>query len=281
VTVGDGILLAVGVLIAGLLAWAWIEPTWLDVVCVSVHRAGETAGKPAGAGRLRILFLSDIHAEHLRVPPARILAACEAAQPDLVLFGGDLAGRPASLTVALDLLGLIRQLPALAGCPFLAVRGNHDGSPELARLLSERGIRLLVNDAALVNARGQDWLVVGLDDLITGHADPGALASMIRAAPDIAPSRRLVLAHNPDTLLDLQPDQAALFLAGHLHGGQIWLPFQLEFHVLRGEKLPRKGYVRGLFSWQGLPAYISRGLGCVLLPLRLFSRPELTIIDLD
>jgi uncharacterized protein len=275
-TPGDVILVAAAVLVAALLVRAWLEPTWLEVVRVRVRRRREDAGQPG----LRILLISDIHAEHLRVPLDKILVAANTAQPDLVLLGGDLAGRPARLPEALDLLNRLRQLPALAACPFLAVRGNHDHAPDLATLLQKRGIRLLINEAVPVPIRNEDWLVIGLDDLKTGSA--GSVGAIVQAAAtDIPPGRRLILAHNPDTLLDLQPDQAALFLAGHLHGGQIWLPFRLEFHVLRGEKLPRKGHVRGLFSWQGLPAYISRGLGCVLLPLRLFSRPELTIIDLD
>jgi uncharacterized protein len=252
-----------------LLARGWLEPLLLEVVTVPIPAQVQ---KP-----MRVLLICDIHAECLRLPPGKILKACARARPDLILFAGDLAGKEDRVPNGLDLLRQIKALPELAGCPFLAVRGNHDGSRTVAGLLS-LGIPVLENEAVFLILHGETWSVIGLDDLKTGR--PDAVAALKQAAScGVPPARRIVLAHNPDTLLDLPQGEAALFVCGHLHGGQIWLPFRLEFFLLRGEKLPRKGHVRGYFTWHGMPVYISRGLGCVLLPLRLFSKPEITILE--
>ena len=91
---------------------------------------------------------------------------------------------------------------------------------------------------------------------------------------------RVILAHNPDSVFTVPEKAASLMLTGHFHGGQIWMPFRFEFIMLREEKMPRIGITRGLNYFRGQQLFISRGLGCVSIPLRLFSLPELTIIDL-
>lgn len=263
-----------GILVIGLLIRALWEPTRLE------SNRAEIRLPASGLTRqhLSVLLLSDLHAEHFRIRPDRLLNACAAADPDLILFAGDLAGRSGSVAPALDLMQQIRDLPSLSGCPFLAVRGNHD-SPQTADRMRRLGINVLENRALAVTIRQTRWLVIGLEDLKTGQ--PDAASAIVKAeSEDIPPERRLVLAHNPDSILTLPAGTAAVFLAGHFHGGQIWLPFHLEFFLLRREKLPRLGIRKGFFVWQGISAYISRGLGCVKLPLRLFSKPEITVIDI-
>jgi uncharacterized protein len=252
-----------------LLARAWIEPLLLETTHIRLRHGPDMP--------IRVLLLSDLHAEHMRLSAEAILAACQATSPDLVLFAGDLSAKPCGLPAALDLFRRLRGMPVMKGCRFLAVRGNHDRAENLAGL-QEAGVDVLVNRPAVVTIRGKDWAVVGLDDLRTGRPDiPAALAGLA----DIPPGRRIVLAHNPDALFDWPAGEAALFLSGHLHGGQVWMPFKLEFLVLRSDKMPKIGHIKGLFDWKGMPAYISRGLGCVALPLRLFSKPEITLFEIS
>lgn len=269
--------LAAAIVLIILLVRALWEPTSLECQTIQVvlaEPAPELAVRP-----LRLLLFSDLHAEYFRVRRDRFLAACAEARPDVILFAGDLAGHATHLTAALDLMRQIRLLPELQDCPFLAVRGNHD-TPEAASGLVEIGITVLENDCLAVSIRGQSWLFMGFPDLQAGNTDISGVLHQAEAT-GIPPERRLALAHNPDTLLCLPAGTIAFFLAGHFHGGQIWLPFHLEFYLLRSEKLARVGYFKGRFTWQGTPAYISRGLGCVSMPLRLFSRPELTLIEIS
>ena len=274
-------IIALAAVLALLVRAVW-EPTSLDCRTVRIELPSPDA-RPLPAlpdvsdDTFRLLLFSDLHAELFRIDPARLLEAFAASRPDLVLFAGDLAAHERHLTKALGLFRRIMTLPELQGIPFMAVRGNHDGDRSAA-MMAAAGIRVLENEGQILTLAGQAWMVIGLEDLRTGRPDPSGALEQAELS-GIPPERRLVMAHNPDTLLGLPDGSAAFFLSGHFHGGQIWLPFHLEFFLLRSEKLPRIGFFKGHFNWQGTQAYISRGLGCVSLPLRLFSRPELTLLE--
>ncbi len=70
-------------------------------------------------------------------------------------------------------------------------------------------------------------------------------------------------------------------LSGHVHGGQMRLPF------VGGIISPDQGffpeYDAGLYtdSNQNESMIVSRGLGNSLFPLRIFNRPELVLISVS
>ncbi len=101
--------------------------------------------------------------------------------------------------------------------------GNHDyglPGPDLAEeveaLLTSYGIRVLRNERVALNERVQ---LVGIDELWADRDD------VDRAFADIDPGQAtIVLGHNPDLMAKIGR-RAAVFLFGHTHGGQIYLPF--------------------------------------------------------
>ncbi len=266
------LLIAVSLLGLALLVRALIEPYQLSLTRVFLPQAARPGTKPGLA--LRVLFFSDLHYDMLRVKKEKLSRAIQQLEPDLLIFGGDLAARPQLQQEAAAYLGSLCQRPGQAALPFLAVAGNHDTRAGLAAL-QKAGITVLENDSYRFNCRGGSWQITGLADKKNGRPD-------IKAAgldPALDPGRHLIISHNPDNILDLPPGLADYFLAGHFHGGQIWLPLRWEFFLLRSEKLPRQGIYKGLFTFSGMTGFISRGIGCVLLPLRLFSLPELACLE--
>jgi predicted MPP superfamily phosphohydrolase len=89
----------------------------------------------------------------------------------------------------------------------------------------------------------------------------------------------LAISHNPDIVLHIPEDSVDLLIAGHFHGGQMWMPFKLEYLLLRKDKVSRMGHIKGFSVIRRNRIYISRGLGTVLFPLRFFSVPEVTVFD--
>ena len=77
---------------------------------------------------------------------------------------------------------------------------------------------------------------------------------------------------------------AALILAGHYNGGQWRLPFGGAVYVPELGWFPEDSQIRGLGDVEGIPQYISPGLGSdphyEKMPGRVFNPPEMTLITL-
>jgi len=87
----------------------------------------------------------------------------------------------------------------------------------------------------------------------------------------------ILLAHTPDMIKWAAPAGVDLQLSGHTHGGQVRLPI-IGAPIVRSA-LGRK-YAAGLFHFGATTLYVNRGIGTVMLPLRVFCRPEITVFTL-
>src|SRR5690606_3901908 len=129
------------------------------------------------------------------------------------------------------------------------------------QVLCNRGVRLARGRASL-------WLC-GVDDLTEGRPDvDAALAGRDAGEPCV------MLSHHPDLFPEIAERGVDLTLSGHTHGGQI-APFGLV--PIRHSA---HGYDRGAFARDGSRLYVGRGIGAVILPLRIGAAPELPIITL-
>lgn len=226
---------------------------------------------------LRVLLLSDLHANLNRVPVDRLIAAVAGCKPDLLLFAGDACSGRWDARASVLLLARLGTAARAEGIPAYAVPGNHDQVLD-ASAFDGAGIPWLRNRAVeILTARGDRWTLIGLDDRKLGPPRFPAAGDLPAGVPA---ARTLILSHNPDNVYLPFPGSARFFLCGHFHGGQIWMPIHLEFRLLRREKLAAEGIYRGSFQRNGMFGYISRGIGCVVFPLRLFSRPEISVITL-
>jgi predicted MPP superfamily phosphohydrolase len=215
---------------------------------------------------LRIAHLSDFH---LGVPSRgeraveRAVDWVEERQPDLTVITGDLLSRRRGEPQFRELLA------RLPNC--FAVFGNHDYAitkdpfaqrVELAELAPAR---LLADEAETLELRGRAVQIVGVDprSYRRGRSRPERLAD-----PDA--DLRILLCHFPQVIDRLDPDVFDLVLAGHLHAGQICIPYpggRLRLaHV-------RWTYVEGLYERPGGVLHLSAGLGTTFVPFRLFARP--------
>jgi predicted MPP superfamily phosphohydrolase len=220
---------------------------------------------------LRVAQLSDIHVGD-RTPAERIAAAiaiANAFEPDLVALTGDFLSRERSG------VPLVREQLAGLAAPTVAVLGNHDHRVDAAgtsEALAASGYDVLRNQHTQLRLRGARFSVIGVDDLLTGHADP------VRSLAGVPRGSRLVLAHGPRTADQLRhAGEPLLVLSGHTHGGQINVPGLTSF-LLRS--LAHEPYDRGLFRLGPVQLYVNRGIGSSALSLRVNSDPEVTLATL-
>jgi uncharacterized protein len=218
---------------------------------------------------LRIAHLSDFH---LGVP-SRGASAVEAAvrwveelRPDLVVVTGDLLTHPRGERRLRELL------PRLGGRCY-AVLGNHDfgdaRDPLAApsRLTDLTPTHLLRDESVVLDVHGRRVQIVGVDPATyrAGRADPVGLAD-----PDA--DLRILLCHYPAVFERIRPVYD-LVLAGHLHDGQIAIPYGLG--KVRLAHLNWR-YTRGFYRRDGSVLHVSPGLGTTFVPFRFFARPEAT-----
>lgn len=241
---------------------------------------------PTHAG-LRFLHMTDIHIGLLNISAGRIQKTIQKAHPDYILLSGDLVDKPK------DLKKLVRWFSAMnLQAPVFCILGNHDhgcirNSPSFRRefmtAMDKLKIRILTNEVVLLKGKkeqttddpGNTVVLAGLDDIKTGVPVKKQLFQGLRE------QGRCILAfsHNPDVVLHIPEDSVDLLIAGHFHGGQMWMPFKLEYLLLRKDKVSRMGHIKGFAVIRKNRIYISRGLGTVLFPLRFFSVPEVTVFD--
>jgi hypothetical protein len=261
VWVAVAVLAAVG---AAVVAWGLFEAGWLRTRVVEV----EVPGVPAALDGLRIAHLSDFHlGPRSRGERAvrRGVAWASARGCDVVAVTGDLLSRPRGHE-------LLHELVEQLGRPFV-VLGNHDVAltrdpfSRTVELDALEGAAMLHDVSETLELRGCRVQIAGVDPR-TYVRQPGAAP-----APDPDAQLRILLCHFPGIARRLPAGAFDLVLAGHLHAGQIVLPYPGGRLTLAH---PRAQEVSGLYRCRGGLLHVSPGLGTTFLPLRLFARPEAT-----
>jgi uncharacterized protein len=222
---------------------------------------------------LKIVHLTDIH--HSVYTPLedvqRAVNLSNQLEPDLVALTGDYVtfSRSYIWPVARVLGGLRSKLG------IFAVLGNHDFSvdpEEMTKALEAQRIRVLRNTHFALHAgHGRLW-ILGVDDLWWNAAD---LEAGIRHTPAHDP--KILLCHNPLGIRLAVEHKIDLVLSGHTHGGQVRLPV---VGALYARSKLGKRFVEGWNQLDGTQIYISRGIGKVVVPLRVGCPPEIACLRL-
>ena len=108
--------------------------------------------------------------------------------------------------------------------------------------------------------------------------DPRSWLSKRRSGfPDSDADLRILLCHFPRALDTVEPGRWDLILAGHMHGGQIVVPY--GFGKLYLAHLGAR-YQDGVYERSGTTMHVSPGLGTTFVPFRFAARPEATELRL-
>jgi predicted MPP superfamily phosphohydrolase len=235
------------------------------------HWSDELAG-------LKVAVLADLHVgspfnglDKL----GRIVEATNALEPDLVLIPGDLVIQEVlggTFVAPQRTAAVLARLRAPLGV--WAVLGNHDwwlDAREVRAALEQHGIRVLEDAAVRVSRGGGHFWLVGISDFWEGPHDLGA--AFERVADD-APV--LAFTHNPDVFPEIR-QRFSLLVAGHTHGGQVYLPF-IGRPIVPSHYGQRYAY--GHVVEGGRHLYVSPGLGTSILPVRFRVPPEITLLEI-
>lgn len=275
---GGGLFGAAGCGLVGSYA-RYVEPFWP----VTERLQMDFPGVGPSLNGLRVAQLSDLHVA--KIMPLDFLRKqleyVQRLEPDILVLTGDFVTHPNGRTLD-DLAGLAPLLQARLGV--FAVLGNHEYSifgpdtsmqsewlaDRISDLLADHGVRVLRNEAEVLEIGDDRLQIVGLEEFWSRRFDPvAAFANVDPKLPCLA------LVHNPDAIKALAVTPAHWILAGHTHGGQVRIPF------FGAPRLPirHRQYDAGLFHVEGKRLYVNRGLGYIR-QVRFNCRPEITLFTL-
>jgi len=236
----------------------------------------------------RIVQISDFHigtiSSHGDVIED-IVNTINAAQPDLVLFTGDLVNYDAR--EILPHQNTLKKIQAKDG--IFSVMGNHDYAQYfrwpsaadsvanihlLQDLQKSMGWQLLLNEHAFVKRGNDSIAIIGVENC--GRPPFPNLADLDGAMCGLPEGvLKILLSHDPTHWRDevLPQSNIDLTLSGHTHGMQFrignfspaaWIYDEWGGAYFEGERA----------------LYVNQGIGSVMIPFRLGAWPEITVITL-
>jgi predicted MPP superfamily phosphohydrolase len=238
--------------------------------------------------RLRITVIADLHAGGPNMGVERIrdiVDTANALRSDVIVLLGDYFATHRFVDPVVPHPVWAAELKRLRA-PFgvWAILGNHDWWYDVEgvrKALADVNIPLLENQVVPLGEEGNRFWLAGLGDQIAhrvrhndfrGEDDlPGTLARVRTDDPII------LLAHEPD-IFPKVPDNVALTLAGHTHGGQIRIPLIWPWLV---PSAYGARYAYGHIVEDHRQMIVSGGLGTSIVPLRLGVPPEIVQVEVS
>lgn len=236
---------------------------------------------------VRLAVLGDLHLGPYKGTwfVNRVLAKVKLERPDLVLFTGDYVYDRGSYAKELAPFSKLYDRSRIYMGTY-GILGNHDYglNKPLAQVNEEtlaqvkEGVRqgqiaLFNNDYLNFWMGSKRFYIAGIEDIWSGRDQLSkAIHNIDKKLPLI------LLSHNADVALSA-PNLADLIIAGHVHGGQIRLPFLGP--IANIPTLLGRDYVKGLFDINNNKVFINSGLGEAGPRARLFTPPEISILNIE
>lgn len=253
----------------------------LDSRLETTYRTISSDRLPSEFDNFKIAHLSDYH----NCPVANLTETVKSENPDIIAMTGDMTSDKACESF-LPALNLIKELSKIAPC--FIVSGNHDTwRNDYAEFVSEckkTGTHFLQNEQFEFSKNGKSIIISGMEDVFTKVRAKAKAEEYLRFFKKTE-EYQILLFHRAN-LLDVVKDFGFdLILSGHLHGGQVRLPyigglFSPLSSMSECSSVLFPEYCSGLYEHKNTKMIISRGLGNPVSVPRVFNRSELGIITL-
>jgi predicted MPP superfamily phosphohydrolase len=224
---------------------------------------------------LKIVTIADLHIGY-GTPISyteKLVEKINAENPDLILFTGDLKTRSSYLdNREKEATQTLSKLTATYGK--FGVYGNHDTFSSFEEIMEESGFTLLTNAGKTLTIDGEEVFIGGVNSLMLSPQVDKTLRSY--ESPDIA----IILAHEPDLAAEFNgKTENALILSGHMHGGQIDIPFLTRWWITSGGK--GNLFVDGFYESGENTVFVSTGIGMSVMPMRFRVPPQFEVIYIE
>lgn len=243
-----------------------LKTTYINIEYENVH------------DKLKLVVLSDYHAEKYGISNNAIINAIQKENPDLIFALGDMYSNRENDNREIP-ISLLSQL-VMKDYDVYFVPGEHDNDESYLDELTENGINVMNYKAESITIKSTGITIYGIDNAY--FSDTFDLSNEFEA-PD-SNTFSVLLAHIPmyDYYKKFGTD---LTLCGDTHGEVIRLPAIGPVYA-DGQFFPyiannqQPIYDKGLFEYEGGYMFITSGIGNYPFPLRMFNRPEIVCITI-
>lgn len=223
--------------------------------------------------KFRYIHISDIH-DKISFINGSISNMINSHSPNFVVATGDYSNTQDNLSKVIMELGNIKS-------PVFMVLGNYEREEQINFLKKRQtpldllekevskysNLKLLINEGSVLNIESTKIFIYGFDNSTYGN-------EIYNSVNNINSQYKIILAHSPNIINIIEKEKIEYnhILVGHTHGKQINIPIVTKtvydkFHI-GFKKMSRNRF----FS-------ISKGLGTVRIPIRINSRPVISIYD--
>ena len=230
---------------------------------------------------ITIVQLSDLHNNQFGKDNCRLLKKIEQESPDIILMTGDMLNSYEERTdIVTDLVKDASQI-----APVYYSMGNHEidymenfGSDSLKQKLEEAGAVVLDGEYIDTEIAGQQIRIGGIYGyVLSKELQDGSEQKFMEDFQD-TDLFKILLSHMPEGLLlwkSMEYWDVDLVFSGHVHGGQMRLPF------VGGLYDPEEGffptYTKGMFQCGNGTMILSAGLGSSGGIPRINNLPDLVV----
>ncbi|MDD4990073.1 MAG: metallophosphoesterase [Candidatus Pacebacteria bacterium] len=246
-----------------------VENQVFDLACLSQNINNE-----------KIVQISDLHFTDKTSPDRieRIFKEIKKIQPSFIFITGDLVSNKGG---GESMVKLTKQLSEIAKTYIIFGNWDYDvfgaGAGGFEKELKDAGSVVLVDEVSQLQL-GQEMIsLAGINDIYRTGSPKESLQKVLGQASS-QESCKILLAHTPDIMKQDLAKKFDLILAGHTHGGQVYLPLITKEIVLR--IIGGKDFAKDRFKVGDSWLYVNRGLGVSGFPLRFLSPPEITVLTL-
>lgn len=277
--------LVIFILVEALLFFIYIQSTGFKVTTYDV-KVDKDIKKD-----IRLCLLTDLHDTDTGHDNEELLKAIDDAKPDFVVLAGDMI--TSYMQPKYDATKTYSFLQRLAARHKVYYSlGNHEHRylhnekkfpgrfKQLTDFCKDNNIILLNNEKVLdvdtdCNIYGLTIPIEYYKRVVTKKLSDDFIESELGKIED--EKINILLAHNPDQFDKYAAWGADVVCSGHVHGGIVSLPFLGGVLSPQLKLFPK--YDAGMFDKDKSVMVLSRGLGWHSVPIRIFNKAELVVIN--